>query len=523
MKNKFRYVNEIKFKDRTYAIFDNEGYKVFLRKLETDDFDESVDLGNSIKSTKLVYTDIDEFTELNKIFNHKLKLINAMIEDDSEAKETHFDEEDDEADVEDADFDEDDFSESLEIKLEKGKYYRFPMRVYRNGEFISLAQAIEETGFGIARKEDAEFEENGEEVFYDSATELFSSKKIEVEAVDNGEYRIKAIKQNPRYIDSVFVENANEFSLITGIINPSYDDLRDAVSANINISEDFKDILLEGINNLELNEFDIDFSVLYYNLSRLQVVETDSGVLKFLNDNRSTIATFNPTDGQIAIKHANWDEIGDDEKQKIKYTFLHEVLGHGSTEAYVDNNYKSLAYSLVTPIEDLEGKLATIDMVNYGDAFKEGVADIIALKAIDANKDFITYKPFYMELEILLKVLNYSEKDLIDYGVWGLKNEMSKQGIEDPEKYIDRIDTAKMSIATSYEVSEKFDIQGDIIEMLNQIIAKKIKDGVSREDIVLDIVSILDNEITFDYEYSFNSVLLPISVADIKKGIINEL
>ena len=100
---------------------------------------------------------------------------------------------------------------------------------------------------------------------------------------------------------------------------------------------------------------------------------------------------------------------------------------------------------------------------------------------------------------------------------------MSKQGIEDPEKYIDRIDTAKMSIATSYEVSEKFDIQGDIIEMLNQIIAKKIKDGVSREDIVLDIVSILDNEITFDYEYSFNSVLLPISVADIKKGIINEL
>ena len=72
MKNKFRYVNEIKFKDRTYAIFDNDGYKVFLRKLETDDFDESVELGNSIKSTKLVYTDIDEFKELNKIFNHKL-------------------------------------------------------------------------------------------------------------------------------------------------------------------------------------------------------------------------------------------------------------------------------------------------------------------------------------------------------------------------------------------------------------------------------------------------------------------
>ena len=100
---------------------------------------------------------------------------------------------------------------------------------------------------------------------------------------------------------------------------------------------------------------------------------------------------------------------------------------------------------------------------------------------------------------------------------------MSKQGIENPEKYIDRIDTAKMSIATSYSVSDKFDIQGDIIEMLNQIISKKIEEGESREDLILDIVSILDNQITFDYENSFDSIILPIAIADIKAGIINVL
>ena len=524
MKNKFRYVNEIKFKDRTYAIFDNDGYKVFLRKLETDDFDESVELGNSIKFTKLVYTDIDEFKELNKIFNHKLKLINAMIEDDAEDKseeeDIHHEESDNELETE-----EEEFSENLEIQLEKGKYYRFPMRVYNNGEFISLAQAINETGFGIATKKNMNYEEDNEvnEEFFNSEEELFNSKKIEVEEAENGEFRIKAIKQNPRYIDSVFVENSNEFSLLTGITNPSYDDLRDVVNENTNISDKFKDVLIEGLNHLELNDFDIDFSVLYYNLSRLKVIEMDFGIINFLNGNKTTIATFNPTDGQIAIKFANWDEIDEDELQKLKYTFLHEVLGHGSTEAYVDNNFRSLAYSLVTPIEDTEGKLATIDMINCGDAFKEAIADIIAFKAIDGNKELITYKPFFMELEILLKILNYSEKDLLDFGVWGLKNEMSKQGIENPEKYIDRIDTAKMSIATSYSVSDKFDIQGDIIEMINQIVSKRIDEGQSREDIILDIVSILDNQITFDHENSFDSIILPISISEIKTGIINEL
>ena len=148
---------------------------------------------------------------------------------------------------------------------------------------------------------------------------------------------------------------------------------------------------------------------------------------------------------------------------------------------------------------------------------------MIALKAVDGGKEILTYKPFFMELEILLKVLDYSEEDLIDKGVWGLKDEMIKAGISNPEKYIDKADTSKMSIATSYAVSEKYDLQGDIIEMLNQIIDNRIQNGISREDAILDIVNILDNEITFDYEDAFDNIIQPISTANIKKGIINEI
>ena len=504
MKNKFRYVNEIKFKDRTYAIFDNDGYKVFLRKLETDDFSESSDIGNSIKSTKLVYTDIDEFKELNKIFNHKLKLINAMIEDSESEEEA--------------------FGENLEVTLEKGKLYKFPIRVYNNGEFISLAQAIEETGFGIALKNnEVEFKDEVEEKTYENEEELFSSKKIEVEKTANGEYRIKSIKENPKYADSVFIEDSQEFSTIAGIENPSYDDLREAISNNAKVKDKFKNLILEGINKLEESGFDIDFSVLYYNLKRLEVNEMDFGIIYFLTGNKATIATFNPTDGQIAVRYEKWEELSPEKLLETKYTFLHEVLGHGSTEAYVENNFRSLSYSLLTPIEDTEGQLATVDMINFGDAFREAVADLIAFKAIGGEKDILTYKPFFMELEILLKVLNYSEKELIDKGIWGLKEEMMKNGIDNPEKYIDRADTSKMSIATSYFVSEKYDLQGDIIEMLNQIIENKMSNGMSREDAILDIVNILDNEITLDYEDAFENIIEPISVANIKKGIINEL
>ena len=503
MKNKFRYVNEIKFKDRTYAIFDNDGYKVFLRKLETEDFDDSSDIGNSIKSTKLVYTDIDEFKELNKIFNHKLKLINAMIEDSENAEEA--------------------FEENLEVTLEKDKIYRFPIRVYNNGEFISLAQAIEETGFGIALKNNEVDFEEVEEKTYENEDELFSSKKIEVEKTENGEYRIKSIKKNPKYADSVFIEDSQEFSTIVGIENPSYDDLREAISNNTKVIDKFKNLILEGINKLEESGLDIDFSVLCYNLKRLEVIEMDFGILCFLTGNKATTAAFNPTDGQIVVKSEKWDELTPEKLLELKYTFLHEVLGHGSTEAYVENNFRSLSYSLLTPIEDTEGQLATVDMINFGDAFREAVADLIAYKAMGGGKEILTYKPFLMELEILLKVLDYSEKELIDKGIWGLKEEMIKNGISNPEKYIDRADTSKMSIATSYFVSDKYDLQGDIIEMLNLIIDNKISNGSSREDAILDIVNILDNEITLDYEDAFENIIEPISVANIKKGIINEL
>lgn len=502
MKNKFRYVNEIKFEDRTYAIFDNGGYKVFLRKLETEDFDESVDLGNLIKSTKLVYTDLDEFKELNKIFNHKLKLINAMLED---------------GDMEDGEIE-----ENLDITLEKGKVYRFPVRVYNNGEFISLAQAIEATGCGIALKQD-EIEIENEEEKFETEEDLFTSKKIEVERTSNGEYRIKSIKENPKYVDSVFIENNQEFSEIAGINNPSYADLKEAVSNNTRIQDKFKETLIEGLTKLEESSFDIDFSVLYYNLKRLEVIEMDLGTIDFNTGNSATTATFNPIDGQVVVRFENWEELSQEELLKIKYTFLHEALGHGSTEAYVENNLRSISYSLVTPIEDTDGKLVTIDMINYGDAFREAMADLIAIKAIGGEKEVLTYKPFFMELEILLKVLKYSEKDLIDKGVWGLKDEMMKNGISNPEKYIDRADTAKMSIATSYIVSEKYDLQGDIIEMLNQIIDNRISNGSSREDAILDIVNILDNEITLDYEDAFENIILPIGIANIKKGIINEI
>lgn len=512
MKDKFRYVNEIKFKDRTYAIFDNDGYKVFLRKLETEDFDESTDIGKSIKSTKLVYTDLDEFKELNRIFNHKLKLINAMIE---ESKSEDEDEEQG-----------NDLEEHLEVDLEKGKLYRFPIRVYNNGEFISLAQAIEETGFGIARKQnemDIDEENAIIEETFDNEEELFNSKKIEVEQTTNGEYRIKSIKANPKYADSVFIEDIQEFSKISGINSPSYDDLREAVVDNQGIKDKFKNVILEGLNNLEKDRFNIDFSVLYYNLRRLKVIEMDFGIISFITGNKATIATFNPTDGQIIVKFEKWEDISPERLQEIKYTFLHEVLGHGSTEAYVENNFRSISYSLITPIEDTEGQLATVDIINYGDAFREAVADLIALKAVDGGKEILTYKPFFMELEILLKVLDYSEEDLIDKGVWGLKDEMIKAGISNPEKYIDKADTSKMSIATSYAVSEKYDLQGDIIEMLNQIIDNRIQNGISREDAILDIVNILDNEITFDYEDAFDNIIQPISTANIKKGIINEI
>ena len=502
MNNKFRYVNEIKFKDRTYAIFDNDGYKVFLRKLETDDFGESVDLGNSIKSTKLVYTDIDEFKELNKIFNHKLKLINSIIEENNAEENT--------------------FEDNLEIVLEKGKIYRFPVKIYDNGEFISLAQAIEETGFGIAPRDSNNNLEDATEETYENEEELFSSKKIEVEKLENGEYRIKSIKENPKYEDSIFIENNQEFSQISGIENPTYDDLREAITNNENVGDRFKDILIEGINKLEENNFDIDYSVLFYNLKRLDIDEVDTETFV---ESGNVIANFNPADGKVTIKHEDWDELSSEELLKKKYMILHEVLGHGTTEAYVENNFKSIVYSLVTPIENSDGMLATVDMINYGDAFREATADLIALNAIDSDKDkeIIAYKPFFMELEILLRVLDFKARDFIDGGIWGLKDEMKKNGIANPEKYIDSADTAKMSVTIGFCFSEKSDLQGDIIEMLNQIIDNKISEGCSREDAILNLVSILDNEITLDYEDEFENFISPISIANIKKGIINEL
>ena len=226
-----------------------------------------------------------------------------------------------------------------------------------------------------------------------------------------------------------------EFGQYIGSSNVTYDDIRNTLSS-IDIEDKYKNIILEGINNLEANGFNMSLDVLNYNLNHLKIEHADS-----LDKETATVAAeFNPVNSTVTVTDNKVDGV------EFEYIFLHEILGHGMTDAYVEDSKIYCTDSMpACLIEDNEYKGNEV----LGDSFKEALAEIIASTAsntkVNDNSSMYTV-PMY-GLLLLLKTNKISVVDYADNGVYYLIDKMKKNNLGKDINYIKCLDDKLNRIA----------------------------------------------------------------------------
>lgn len=239
-----------------------------------------------------------------------------------------------------------------------------------------------------------------------------------------------------------------------------------------------KDLLLKGIANLQNNNFNIDLSVLNYNLKNITI--------KYMDSNKDSIfGKFDCFEHEITLSKKITSQ------KKYENVFLHEMLGHGMTCAYIEES--KVYCSIDTPTYIIDENNYYVGYSLYGNAFTEAIAQIIALTA--TNKEKCTeymcgYDLNIVELLMVCKDTNCRLDEYANYGVQTIINRMRQNQIDDPYKIL---------AMTSYnleasELNRPLEITSEQImeDYLIERITDEVKNGASLQELNKKIMDMIN-------------------------------
>ena len=265
---------------------------------------------------------------------------------------------------------------------------------------------------------------NGEENLY------------EVTGVDTNLMNGKFEWLTPEYLGNMSYEKTCspiEFSNYTGEKNLTWEDIEKTIE-EMKADEELKAILQDGVKNLKQREFNFDLAVLNYNLKNLQIKRVDPKELEEI----CAGATFQANGSIMTIPDDFEFNCDDDSCRKL---IQHEILGHGSTLAYIPNQVYCTINNFYLNIDE-NGNLNSCGKL--GTSASEAIADLISSYSSNIKNDFEnSYTIEVYALSTLLKANNYSIDDFVNYGINGLIQKMKEQGINNPMQYIMKLDKEK--------------------------------------------------------------------------------
>lgn len=288
------------------------------------------------------------------------------------------------------------------------------------------------------------------------------------------------------------------FGDYVGKSNISYNDLKNTIKNNDNIPKDVKNIINEGIENLEKENFNMNYSVLDYNLERLTVEYVDP---QEINNNAGIFDAYTST-----------AKINKEIKDKLffsKEILIHEIIGHGSTRAY--DKEKGIYCDVTVLYLNIDENGSISDAYNYGAFGVEGIADIITSiankKKIKTNDAGYTTNVY--ELSTLCSSVGITVEDYANNGIEYLTNKMLEQGIDNPYQIITSLDNTALllqqnSLIQSNSTSVFIDYYKELSESNLDIDTLK-KSTIAYSDYVdiekigdLNVIIKLIDEDTFD-------------------------
>lgn len=475
----YKLLGRLRHNGNLFNIYEDNKYrKFYLRLIENND------------KIELSYPTLDEFNALNKIFN--VNYISSIL----------------------CFFKKNDTDDSGNKLYNKKKIKIIPKVITSTG-LVCLAMALALTGCGInhtnepssipsttglhsSYKDESEMSDeelliyNYGDIFYEIENGIFVSEYISVDLDNNGCAHCYCCKNMEEFKEKVGMKGS-----------PSYQDLKQAIEKNQNIDEKYKVLLYDGLNNLaKSKEMEgVDFSVLLYNLERMKVIEKTSEEISSVAG-LSALAYFSPFDSSVVVNPENYND------SDFKYLFIHEAIGHASTEVeVVSNNYQGIAFSsralLTTVLRGENNQYNGINKTLTGQSLEEGKADYLTMIACNTR---ICSSSFDTEIETFreyIQTLGLSLSEVINNPcTLTIINKMKEFKMMNSTKYIinsDNLLTARFTfndpISKDEPVNNEILFANNVGDFMLDYANSQIRAGKNISEISKEISDIINNSI----------------------------
>lgn len=285
---------------------------------------------------------------------------------------------------------------------------------------VSLMGAVAFTGCSGDIGEDSKNIFTDENMEIVSVEEYVAKDYYMIKNIDNENLSSYITKELDKKIDCYNFDTLcapSDFGKYVGEENVTWNDIRNTING-MDIEDRFKQILINGVNNLEKNEFNMSLEVLNYNLKNLTVKYVD----KTQDDiNTGRCATFDQMNHEVRIY--------DTDVINFELLFTHEVLGHGMTMAFDEENRVYCDEGIMLGHINDKNKLDDINFM--GKSYNECIAEIIRYYAMNEkiNYDDTAYSPYVYAFILICKTCNISLVDFANNGVEYLMQEMKNSNL----------------------------------------------------------------------------------------------
>lgn len=302
----------------------------------------------------------------------------------------------------------------------------------------------------------------------------FTLYSFEYENLGDNYYRIKKDYNN----NIIYCSSLEEFKNYVDIKNPTLTDIKNVLADNSNINKEYKEWILEGIENLQKQVENLELVALYYNLKRMNIVERSK---EEIAEKIGTLgAYFDISTGEVAI----------DPEGVTPYILCHEILGHAISDIEIISNETIIRYTPYCKVMCTE--LNAIDF-NLGLSLEEGKANLISNIATASTRGG-PYVAEEEQLRIFNTITNTSLEEFINSGVVELINNMRKNDINKPIDYINNVDQLlyakrEKKLMLPFE----YTIEHNVVEFLKDYADDKITNGIDKEEIKTIVSETLDD------------------------------
>ena len=471
----FKVVMQILYNKNKYVVLINSKHqKYFLRILDNE---------------KFMYPTMQEFTELYNIFT------NNQINQKYYQK---------------------DFQVNKSDSKFKYKKLKFEPKIILEKTLVSLVTAIAILNAGQSVKAEWNNQEIINKDQIQNQIDLIGREDINQENSSNELVTIQRFAPNEYKLltgnsgRDLYFDSVDEFSTYLGGEKVTYQEIENKIRQSKDIPQKYKGILIEGLENLKETMPNLNLSVLNQHLNRgLKIVEK-TGKEITEQEGKNSIAAFDKSNSTMIVNPQNVNE----------ETLLHE-LAHAITGIIMQKDGKNIYMGTEAIIYFKDSEQLEI----YGSGFSEGIADIIAQKALgDKGIQNGSYQPISEQLEVMLNVTKMNPTDFVNKGTTRFIQNSKKVGVENVYDNISSCDMLCTALQKGMSIKSEMNVKHNLYDFLINYASKQLREGMSKEKVIKSIDNAIFNT-TFSNMVVFEDgkAVESFEMIDLRNEIVNEI